>query len=70
MTDEDKSLFTEEQMSSNPAVDPKLVAEAMQLRREMERLGVWEEIGPVSSSFRPRPYRTRLIKRPLVERVR
>lgn len=47
---------TEEQIAKNPAVDPKIVKEAQQMRRELEELGVWEDSGSrVSNPFETKP---------------
>lgn len=47
---------TEGEMAKNPAIDPKVVSEAEQTRRELERLGVWKEIGSrVRSPFETTP---------------
>ena len=38
-------LLTEEQIAKNPAIDIKIVKEAERARKELESLGVWEEVG-------------------------
>lgn len=48
--------LTEEQIAKNPAVDAKVVREAERARKELETLGVWEEIGSrVRSPFQVGP---------------
>ena len=45
MKTNDKLVLTKEQLAENPAVDPKIVKEALKMRLELERLGVWEHSG-------------------------
>ena len=45
MPKKDQPILTEEQIAKNPAIDPKIVKEALQMRRELENLGVWEDSG-------------------------
>ena len=45
MPRKDRLMLTKEQIAKNPAVDPKIVEEALQMRRELEELGVWEDSG-------------------------
>ncbi len=45
MKTDDKLVLTKEQLVENPAVDPKIVKEALKMRLELERLGVWENSG-------------------------
>ena len=33
----------EDQVAKNPSVDPKIVKEALRMRKELENMGVWEE---------------------------
>ncbi len=66
MPRKDRSILTEEQLAKNPAVDPKIVEEALQMRRELEKLGVWEDSGSrATNSFETKPalkpHRSRLI---------
>ena len=42
MKTHDKIVLTKEQLAENPAVDPKIVRDALKMRHELERLGVWE----------------------------
>ena len=56
MSRKDRLMLTEEQIAKNPAVDPKIVKEALQMRRELEKLGVWEDSGSrVSNPFETKP---------------
>lgn len=56
MPRKDRLMLTEEQIAKNPAVDPKIVEEALQMRQELEKLGVWEDSGSrVSDSFETKP---------------
>lgn len=56
MQKENQLMLTEEQIAKNPAVDPKIVKEALQMRRELENLGVWEDRGSrVRNPFEPKP---------------
>lgn len=51
-----RHLLTDNQIAKNPAVDPKVVKEALQMRRELEKLGVWEDRGSrVRNPFEPKP---------------
>ena len=45
MKPQDKIVLTKEQLAENPAVDPKIVKDALKMRQELERLGVWENCG-------------------------
>ncbi len=45
MNSSDKLVLKKEQLAENPAVDPKIVKEALKMRLELERLGVWENCG-------------------------
>ena len=45
MPKKDQPMLTEEQIAKNPAIDPKIVKEALQMRRELENFGVWEDSG-------------------------
>jgi len=45
MKSNDKLALTKEQLAENPAVDPEIVEEALKMRLELERLGVWERSG-------------------------
>ena len=54
-------LLTQEQVAKNPAIDPKVVKEAEQARRELEILGFWEESAsrvrnPLEIKPDPRPH--------------
>ncbi len=56
MLKEHQLKLTEEQIAKNPAVDPKIVNEALQMRRELEKLGVWEDSGSrVRNPFETKP---------------
>ena len=45
MADKQKNVASTKQGVKNPAVDPKLVKEAIQAKKELEALGVWEDRG-------------------------
>ena len=56
MPKKDRLMLTKEQIAKNPAVDPKIVEEALQMRRKLEELGVWEDSGSrVSNPFETKP---------------
>ncbi len=56
MLKEHQLMLTEEQIAKNPAIDPKIVKEALQMRRELEKLGVWEDSGSrVRNPFEIKP---------------
>lgn len=56
MPRKDRLMLTKEKITKNPAVNPKIVKEALRMRRELEKLGVWEESGSrVSNPFETRP---------------
>ena len=62
MSIKDELILTEEQIAKNPAINPGIVKEAIQMRRELEKLGVWEDNGsrvsnttvtkPISKAYR------------------
>ncbi len=45
MKTNDKLVLTKEQLVENPAVNPGIVKEALKMRLELERLGVWDNSG-------------------------
>lgn len=56
MEGDNRFLLTEDQITRNPAVDPKVVKEAERARRELETLGIWEEKGSrVRNPFEVKP---------------
>ena len=56
MPTDERLILTNEQLKGNPAVDPKIVEEALKMRRELEKLGVWEYSGSrVRNPFETRP---------------
>lgn len=63
MPRKDRLMLTKEQIAKNPAVDPKIVEEALQMRRELEELGVWEDSGSRVSN----PFETKPTSKPLEE---
>ncbi|WP_446831771.1 hypothetical protein [Candidatus Foliamicus sp.] len=49
-------LLTEEQFAKNPAVNRKVVEQALEMRSELERLGVWQDSGSrVTNPFATKP---------------
>ena len=56
MEEKNQVPFSEERIAKNPAVNLKLVNEAHRVRKELEKLGVWEDHGSrVRSPFEPNP---------------
>ena len=56
MPKEQQQMLTDEQIAKNPAINPKIVKEALQMRRELEKLGVWDDSGSrVRNPFEIKP---------------
>ena len=50
MKKDEKLVLTKERLAENPAVDPKIVSDALKMRQQLERLGVWEHRGRMVKS--------------------